>query len=165
MKHTLTRPGGLACVGLATVALFIAGCSGSSTTNSGSTGDSNGSLASAAGLVPQSRPPIPDIPVPVGFKMAESISRDYESAGARYVDHTYEGYADKQLVDRFYATQMPLKDWTMRGRQMVRGEYILRFEKGTEFAEVRINSESTFTGTRTTINVNVQTLGRGDPRK
>ncbi|MFA7236147.1 MAG: hypothetical protein WC058_04710 [Phycisphaeraceae bacterium] len=173
MKHTLTDiQRQLAKIGLLAMLLFFVGCESANTTSSDTTPATGGGddtrrsvTSGGVGLVPRSRPPITDIPVPVGFKMAESISRDYESSGSRYIDHTYEGYADKIDADRFYAEQMPLKGWTIRGRQMVRGQYILRFEKGSEFCEVRIDSDLTLTGTRTTININVQTLGRGDPRK
>jgi len=130
----------------------------------GSTSDANRAASGprVAGLIPQSRPPIPDVPVPIGFKLAEQISRNYESAGARFVDHTYEGHADKFQIERFYANQMPLKGWTLLGRQMVRGTFLMRFEKKDEYCEIRITTESTFTGERTQITVNIQTLGRGD---
>lgn len=116
-----------------------------------------------AGLVPQARPPIPDIPVPIGMKMIEDISRNYESADARFVDHTYQGREERADVARFYRTHMPVNGWTTRGSRMVRGTYVLMFEKDSEFAEVRIESDSTLTGQRTSVNVSVQTLGRGEP--
>ncbi len=149
------------------VPLALAGCLAACQGGSGETATTRGTTdanrpSTVAGLIPRSRPPIPDVPVPLGFELAEKISRNYESAGARFVDHTYEGRADKYEVERFYANQMPLKGWMMRGRQMVRGTFLMRFEKGSEFCEVRITSDSSFTGERTSINASIQTLGRGD---
>jgi hypothetical protein len=119
-----------------------------------------------AGLIPQRTPPIPDLPVPLGFKMVESTSRSYESAGARYVDHTYAGKADKVDVDAFYRQQMINKGWTMRGSSMVRGVFIQRYEKGTELADVTITGdENPLTGANSTVNINVQTVGRGEPKR
>jgi hypothetical protein len=153
-------------------AMVLGGCDGfggSSSTknnlNSTSADDATANAATITGtnLIPAPRPPVPDLPVAIGFKMNESISRNYESAGARFIDHTYEGQADKFDVERFYRQQMPLKGWTMRGSQMVRGDFLMRFEKGSELCEVGISSEKTFRGERTTVNFNVQTLGRGEP--
>lgn len=137
---------------------------GQSTASSAAAIDDSGAPRSVGrpGLVPMARPPIPDLPVPIGFKLVESISRSYESAGARLIDHTYEGRESKYDVDRFYRKQMPLKGWTMRSTQMVRGEHLLRFVKDTELCEVRITSRDAFGGQRTAITFNVQTQGQGE---
>jgi hypothetical protein len=170
----------MAWLTLPAAALAVVVCSGCQTSFSASLGDerNNGQYAATnaeatgdndtprsvgrPGLVPMARPPIPDLPVPIGFKLVESISRSYESAGARLIDHTYEGRETKYDVDRFYRKQMPLKGWTMRSTQMVRGEHLLRFVKDTELCEVRITSRDAFGGQRTRITFNVQTQGQGE---
>ncbi len=151
---------------------LLGGCDGfgGGSTNSSSlaeprTADESSAKTDApppAGLVSVARPLVPDLPVPIGFKLAENISRSYESAGARFVDHTYIGRVDKVDAERFYRLHMPDADWTLRSSQMVRGVFLMRFEKGNELCEVRIWDESSLTGPRTHVNLNVQTLGHGD---
>ncbi len=58
-------------------------------------------LQAPKGLIAQVQPPLPDLPVPVGFKLEEGKSRSFEAAGPRYIDHTYKGRADKFAVKRF----------------------------------------------------------------
>jgi len=108
------------------------------------------------GLIPQSRPPIADLPVPIGFKLAESISRTYESGGTRTIDHTYEGRDDKFAVERFYAEQMPLKDWEAKSKRMERGVITQIYQKAGEMAEVRISDAKGLTTNRTSIHITVQ---------
>ena len=159
-----------------TAALFVAmvliGCesSGSSRTSSVSSGaaDSGGYNSPApvqpTGLLAKARPPVPDLPVPIGFDMVEDISRSYESAGARFIDHSFRGKARKFDVERFCRIQLPLKGWTFRGSQMVRGAFTMRYEKGNEFLEVHIWSEESWGSEKTTLQYNLQTLGRGEPK-
>ncbi len=113
-------------------------------------------------LLAKSRTEVPDLPVPVGFDLMEDISRSYESAGARFIDHSYRGRDDKAEVERFCRIHLPMKSWTMRGSQMVRGTFTMRYEKGSEYLEVRIWTEESWTGDKTVFQYNVQTLGRGE---
>jgi hypothetical protein len=160
--HTAARTWTIALL----AALVISGCQDGTTppdTDAGSnTASGKPGKIPPAGLVSTARPLIPDLPVPIGFKLAENISRNYESAGARFIDHTYIGRADKVRAERFYRLHMPSSGWTLRGSQMVRGTFLMRFEKASEFCEVRIWDEGSITGTRTHISMNVQTLGRGE---
>lgn len=151
----------------ALIALWIAGCetnSASRTTTPTDTGDGAypAKRVQPTSLLAQSRPPVPDLPVPVGFEMVEDISRSYESAGARFIDHSFRGKDDKLEVERFCRIHLPLKSWTMRGSQMVRGTLTMRYEKGNEFLEVHIWTEESWTGDKTLLQYNVQTLGRGE---
>ncbi len=133
-----------------------------------STGTPAGRPSAMAGtrLVAQSRPPVADLPIPVGFAIVESVSRSYESAGARFVDHTYQARADKFEVERFVREQLPGKGWTLRGSQMVRGTFFLKYEKGNEFLDVTITGEDRpLLGETVKLTYNLQTLGRGEPRR
>ena len=94
-------------------------------------------------LVARSQPPIPDLPVPIGFKIDENKSRDYSFSGARFVDHVYKGDANKLRVKRFYERQMPINRWAITTSMFVRGDIMLDFEKETERCRVII-SDSTF---------------------
>ena len=122
-----------------------------------------GAPGAVVGLLPAAPPPISDVPVPAGFKLQESISRSYSSAGSRYIDHTYKGDADKVDVTAFYRKYMPGKNWTFRGSQMIRGTIHLRYEHPTEFCDVSITGSNNIFGPTSTININLQTVGRGDP--
>ncbi len=158
---------GLMAVALA--GLILAGCetgSASRTTPSPSAAPNDGTnppkYVQPTNLLAKSRTPVPDLPVPMGFDMVEDISRSYESAGARFIDHSYRGKDDKMEVERFCRIHLPLKSWTMRGSQMVRGTFTMRYEKASEYLEVRIWAEESWTGDKTMLQYNVQTLGRGE---
>jgi len=110
------------------------------------------------GLIPQTRPPIRDIPVPIAFKLAEEISRTYESGGVRTVDHTYVGRDDKFEVERFYAEQMPLKDWVAKSKRMERGVITQIYEKGDEMAQVEIRDAKGLTTNRSSVHITVQKI-------
>src|SRR3990172_3595374 len=64
------------------------------------------------GLVAQAYPPIPDLPVPLGFHMDEQRSRNTAAGGIRVVQHLYKGRADKFELQRFYRQQMRIAGWT-----------------------------------------------------
>ncbi len=95
------------------------------------TGDSSSASASSNTemvLVARTDPPILDIPVPVGLELADP-SRNRSAAGVRWIDHFYEGRADKFAAVRFYKRQMQRKGWTLMSSQYVDGRSTLSFEK------------------------------------
>lgn len=140
------------------------GAARSTGSSSGSTSGTSNSGGGKIGLIPARNPPVGDLPVPLGFKLDESVSRSYESAGSRYVDHAYEGKAGKVETEQFVRQQMPLKGWTFRGSQMVRGTYVLRYEKENEFCDVTIaGSDNAIFGESSTLSYNLQTVGKGEP--
>ncbi|MCK4601387.1 MAG: hypothetical protein KAU28_02905 [Phycisphaerae bacterium] len=109
-------------------------------------------------LVARSRPPIPDLPMPIGFKLDEGKSRNFAAAGARYIDHIYKGKANKFAVARFYRRQMPTNRWTLVTDRFVQGDVILDFEKETERCYIVITKGSLFRPTR--IKAQLWTSGR-----
>ena len=109
-------------------------------------------------LVAMARPPIADLPVPIGFDLVESTSRNFAAAGARYVDHVYKGSADKFAVGRFYKRQMPLERWALVTDMFVQGSITLDFEKDTERCRITVTDGSWFHRTR--IKLAVWTSGR-----
>ena len=143
--------------------LLLPACQQQTTTNGPETTADRSATRPRApmGLLPTARPPVPDLPIPMGFSMVESISRSYESAGARFIDHSFAGSEDKIDVDRFYMHLMPKYGWTLRGRRLVRGTYIHMYEKKDEFCEVAISDRGGLTSS-TMITFTVQTLGRGE---
>ena len=109
-------------------------------------------------LVATSRPPIADMPVPIGFKIDEDKSRDYAPGGGRFVDHTYQGGARKLAVKRFYQRQMPVSRWTLTMAKYVRGEISLDYEKEAERCRITISDGGLFH--KTSIRLEVWTSGR-----
>jgi hypothetical protein len=165
-------PRSVACLLLSGCLLLIPACSGfpggTGQESSGDSGDDDKPNAirpsGGSGLVAQSSPPVADLPVPVGFKLDESKSRNYESSGVRFIDHTYRGRgAVKDAVVKFYRRQMSNKGWNLRGSQMVRGTVLLRYEKGNELCDVRIRSENPPLRNRyVEVTINVQTVGESE---
>ena len=129
----------IAGICLAGILVFTAGCNN----NSGTVDTSAGAPRQAppfTQLIAQGRPPVPDLPVPLGFKLDEGRSRDYSVAGARFVDHLYKGRADKFAIKRFYERQMPINRWVLSTAMFAGGDVMLDFEKDTERCRVTVTS-------------------------
>jgi len=144
--------------GLMAAAVMIAGCQTGSTVG-GATEATAGERGEALPrLTPTPQPLIADLPVPAGFKFVDDLSRDYQTGRFRFVDHTYRGSATKFQTERFYSRYMPENGWELRGKQLVRGLILMRYAKGSEFCEVRIDSSTGLFGSTATVSLNVQTL-------
>ena len=79
-----------------------------------------------------------DIPVPVGFELADQWSERRPDDSARFVRHRYGGRADKPGVRRFYQAQMPLMRWTCDRDTSRDGAISMYFRRGSESCTVRI---------------------------
>ncbi|MDY6913764.1 MAG: hypothetical protein SVT52_04835 [Planctomycetota bacterium] len=112
----------------------------------------------AMDLVAKSRPPIFDLPLPIGFRLDEKKSRNFSAAGARYVDHVYKGGSDKFTVGRFYKRHMPIHRWVLVTDMFVQGDIMLDFEKEIERCRVIVTKGSMFNPVR--IKVQLWTSGR-----
>jgi hypothetical protein len=119
----------------------------------GGSPDGAGTVGPLPELVSMSRPPIADLPVPLGFDLAEGKSRNLAAAGARFVDHVYTGRADKFAVGRFYKRLMPINRWALVTDKFVQGEIQLDFEKDTERCQVTIMDGGFFGSTAVKIAV------------
>ena len=117
----------------------LAGCGGDDQTlvSSGPSGEPLQGLQFAE-LIAQARPPIADLPVPVGFDLDEGRSRSFEAAGARYIDHVYRGRGSKFDVKRFYERHMPTNRWSLVTDMFIRGDIKIDFEKQTEKCRVEV---------------------------
>ena len=109
-------------------------------------------------VVAVARPPIPDLPVPMGFSLDEGKSRNFSAANARYIDHVYKGSADKFAVGRFYKRQMPVNRWYLVTDMFVQGNIMLDFEKNTGRCRVTVTDGSLFHPT--VIRIALWTSGR-----
>jgi hypothetical protein len=117
--------------------------------------------AVSPGLLPKASPPIPDVPVPVGFKLDMKHSRDDDTGVARFVDHLYKGRTDRWKVLEFYREQMPVSRWTRVHDGLAQGRHTLEFEKGSERCVVTLRKGSLLHPTY--IEVRVSTVGRIAP--
>lgn len=104
-------------------------------------GCASSTASSVRGLSPSTNPYERDIPVPTGFRLAESASEDWSGDAVRYVRHHYRGRADKYALRGFYRRQMPLVRWTLESDEMVKGRYRMRFNRGRESCTIVIEDE------------------------
>jgi len=142
---------------LLALSAVLAGCGGSSESVGAST-DGPSAVGPIPELVAMRRPPIEDLPVPIGFYLDEDKSRNFTAAGARYVDHAFKGRADKFAVGRFYKRQMPISRWTLVTDMFVQGDIVLDFEKDTERCRINVSDGGLFGSTR--VKIAVWTSGR-----
>ncbi len=104
-------------------------------------GCASSTSGSVRGLAPSTNPYERDIPMPMGFRLAESVSEDWSGEALRYVRHRYRGRADKHALRGFYRRQMPLVRWTLESDEMVKGRYRMRFNRGRESCTIVIEDE------------------------
>ncbi|MFW6145833.1 MAG: hypothetical protein ACOC7R_00700 [Planctomycetota bacterium] len=102
------------------------------------TGGSGSERRVAPELLPGSKGPLPDVPVPQRFELDTKRSRAVATSGIRVVDHHYVGSADKWAVGRFYKRYMPDHDWTTMSDQMLGGDVFLQFQRGRERCTIKI---------------------------
>ncbi|MHC4295178.1 MAG: hypothetical protein ACYSTL_06295 [Planctomycetota bacterium] len=135
--------------GLVAALIFTVGCEGNvggSRTVDASSGAPR-EVQPSFELVATSRPPIPDLPVPIGFGLDEGKSRDYAFSGGRFVDHVYKGKGDKFAVKRFYERQMPINRWVLSTEMFIRGDISMDFEKETERCRIVVTGGGSFQST------------------
>jgi len=135
----------------------LAGC-GSSSNSASYSGDA-ADVGPDPELVAMRRPPVDDLPVPIGFYLDEGRSRNLAVAGARFIDHAYRGKADKFAVGRFYKRQMPISRWTLVTDRFTQGEILQDYEKGNERCRVSI-SDSGGLFPQTIVKLAIWTSGR-----
>ncbi len=99
------------------------------------------------------RPYEADIPLPVGFRLADQSSEDWVGGSVRYLRHRYVGRAPRTAVRRFYREQMPLVRWIAESDGTVHGIVTLRFRRGSEVCTVIVTGGSPDRAGRVTIEV------------
>jgi hypothetical protein len=103
-------------------------------------------------LAARQQPFVVDIPVPQNFKLNERESTHTMLAGRRSVRHLYEGPDSTLLTRNFYAQHMPSNGWTLINERLLRNIYELKYRKGEELCEIRIEPKySTFGGETTQV--------------
>ena len=147
----------IAKFGLVLLAVSIALCGGCTNNNIDASGE----------LAPQAKPPIADVPMPMGFTFEEARSRHNVSPGGiKFIDHVYTGPAEKFAVARFFRKQMPLSGWQARPEVLAQGIMTLEFEKEADTCRVVLTDAGMFKD-HTEIQIQLYPHGRTDsgPRK
>jgi hypothetical protein len=103
-------------------------------------------------------PYISDLPVPDKFKLAERQSEDQVKPGRRTIRHLYEGEASLQAAENFYQHYMPQANWELLERRLNKGVYSLKYRKGMELCEIRIEQTPKGLGTITQIRATIQSV-------
>lgn len=102
-------------------------------------------------------PYIADLPHPVDFILVERQSEDHVTQGDRSAKHVYRGKHDLQTVKAFYQHHMPLSNWDAVEQRLNKGVYLLRYRKGRERCEIRVeHMPSGFFGAVTQVRVTIQ---------
>jgi hypothetical protein len=141
------------------VSLWLAGCSTTQTSSRRSLShDDEADDGRSAEVYARRRPPIADLPVPIGFELDEQRSRHSKSGPFRMVDHVYTGKGDRFAVSRFYKRYMQMSRWTLVQDVFAQGVITLSFDKGSERCSVSI--ESNGWGDRLRVNVFLSSTGR-----
>ena len=133
-------------LGLAAAAFLTAGCP-STNTDSGGTTTAGPELSAMAGAY------IPEVPTPVGFKYKDEKSKSATYANGRFVNHIYNGSADKYAVARFYRKQMPLVGWVSKPETQSQGVIFQEYDRKGETCRVRIYDGGIFVGTEIEVTV------------
>jgi len=137
---------GVCMAALAVAAALMTGCGQEQTVAAGS--DAPRQVRPAEELVAMSRPPIPDIPLPTGFKLDEDRSRNVAGRGMRFVDHSYLGNASRFATARFYKRQMPVNRWNLVTDWYSRGVIRLDFQRESESCRIEISRGTMLKPTR-----------------
>lgn len=92
------------------------------------------------GLVAMNDSPIPDVPMPIGFKPLVGQSSSSFDGVSRTVTHIYQGRARAAETVLFYRQQLPLFGWEPVGKQVGEdGTTSLHYTKGAESLGMRLS--------------------------
>jgi len=92
------------------------------------------------GLVASEASPIPDVPIPIGFKPVVSQCSSSFDGVARTVTHVYQGRARLPETVLFYRQQLPLDGWLRVDKQVHEdGSNSLHYTKGAEALGLRLS--------------------------
>ncbi len=92
------------------------------------------------GLVAMEQSPIPDVPMPIGFKPLRTQCSSSFDGSARLVTHVYQGRARTSETILFYRQQLPLYHWQHVDKQVHEdGSMSLHYTKGAEALGMRFS--------------------------
>jgi len=147
--------------------VFVCGCA---SLNIGGGSAGTGGQAAPPGLSPHKNLPIPDLPIPEGFRLVDKESGNWDGTGGlRLVDHLYKGREDRLDVRKFYEDQMPTYQWELESATFTHGSFFLDFQKDDERCLVMIGPGGWYYNTHIRVRIhsvgNVARLRPGAPRR
>lgn len=93
------------------------------------------------GLVAATESPIPDVPMPIGFKPVVSQCSSSFDGVVRTVTHVYQGRARAAEAVLFYKQQLPLFGWELSDKQVHEdNSTTLYYTKGAESLSMRLSN-------------------------
>ena len=141
-------------------AVLLCGCGNSNTQVIDASSGAPRAVAPTQDLVGTARPPIPDLPIPIGFSLDEGRSRNYTIGSGRIVDHVYRGKGDKVAVKQFYERQMGIQRWSLVSAMFVTGDIALDFEKDNERCHIVIKDAGSWLSSKVEVGVTITTSAR-----
>lgn len=84
------------------------------------------------GLVARPDSPIPDLPMPIGFKVVVDQSLVEVHGISRYVRHVYQGRSSMADATRFYRHHAPLYGWRPVSERAENSQTLMWYVKGDE---------------------------------
>ena len=146
-------------LGLAAAAFLMAGCPSTNTDNAGGgmTPTDSSELAAMA------KPYILEVPTPVGFKYKDEKSKSATFGNGRYINHIYNGSADKYAVARFYRKQMPVAGWALKPETQSQGAVFQEYDRKGETCRIRIYDGGLFDRTEIEVTVFSNPQAEGPP--
>lgn len=103
------------------------------------------------GLVVSPNSPIPDVPMPVGFKAVASQSNWQYDGNVRVVRHVYQGHAEPSDSVEFYQRTLAGHRWALVDIQAIDSATVLRYTKGPE--QLTITTKDGWAVSTITINI------------
>ena len=100
-----------------------------------------------SGLLPAPKTIVTDIPAPEAFKLKDLRSRTFDNGTFRYVDLLYKGSENKETVEEFYRSQMPISRWDPLTKHVSQGQTVMEYSKGEERCRITISGGGTFRST------------------
>ncbi len=105
------------------------------------------------GLVADPASPIPDVPIPVGFKALPALCAVELTPQGRSVEHVYQGLADMEDAASFYSTNLWRFGWVRESMEITPGKEpaaVLAYTKGPERLDIQALGDG-----RVTLQINI----------
>ncbi len=132
----------LLCLALVGV-LLSAGCKSHKDEQVRST-DGDKLVVAPTPLKPSDNPAIADVPMPVGFVLAPSVSRTDIHEGSRTISHIYEGRASMHNLVAYLRVNVGKYNWERMVDKEAEDVSVLEFDKGREHLYIKIDQEEGF---------------------
>lgn len=89
-------------------------------------------------MSPRQHTMLPNVPVPIGFRIVPERSVARESGRLRVAQVEFEGRGQPDDVADFYTQYMPAAKFQLKQRRFDVGDYLMRFESDAEECNVRV---------------------------